>query len=610
MTKEYLEEYEKKLKYLSNLEKRHRDVYLRKIATGEIQGPQVGVRSIDKDWLKHYSEEEILKEYPRMTMYQYMMHKNRNHMSGTALRYFGRKISFTEFDRKIDNAVRSFKKLGVKKGDKVTLIMPNTPEGVISVYALNKMGAVAAMVHPKSAETEIKRFVNDIDSKFVVVIDAYANRVENIINDTNIEHVVVVKPEDSMSPLIKNYYIKNLKETNFKTNNKKFIEWEQFRDLTKDDNSFVETDGYRINKLAVLLRTGGSTGTPKACMLSDDNFNTMVEQFYKSEDDFKRGDKLLAMMPIFHGFGLCSSIHLPLSRGVSVNLIPDLKKQKKDLWKFMLFENHIIGVPSFLSAVLRDKKTLAIKKLFKTKYVVSGGDSDSDQTEVRFNDYLAKRKCKKKVRKGYGLAEMVAGATFASGDYNDIGSIGIPMIDTNVKLINPETGEEVNEDGIVGELVFQGPTVMMGYYNNEEETKDALRDGWLYTKDLACWNNGQLYFKGRRGDIIISSGNNVYPREIERTLVNHPAINQIVVVGVPDKVKYEVPKAIIVLNQGYTPSDDLINEFREICKKNLISYSNPYYYEFVKEIPETLLGKADRTSLKKNETKKLVLSNK
>lgn len=634
MQAEYLEQYSQKLNELTEKERKLRNIYLRKLEIGEIQGPRLESRSINKSWLKFYDEAGLDIEYPKMTMYQYMMNKNRDHMDDVALRYFGRKITYKEFDENIDKTVRSLKKMGVKKGDKVTICMPNTPEGVYAVYACRKMGAVAAMIHPKSAENEIKNFVNEIDSKVVIILDRFAKNLETVINDTKVEHAVVVSPTDSMtikgiakviSRSIKSKIRAKFKKDDgknkkpvkkeektekFKTDDKRFTKWNEFIDLTKNDNSKVEEQPYEKDALAVILRTGGSTGTPKGVELTDDNFNTMVEQFFQNESNFKRGDKLLAMMPIFHGFGLCSSVHLPLSVGVNVNLVPELKGEDM-LLEVLKEENHIIGVPTFLDAILKSKLVGKIKDLSHLKYIVSGGDSDTDKTEADFNKFLEERNCKAKLCKGYGLAEMVAGATFACGEYNKIGSIGIPMVDTDFKLVKPGTNEEINEDDVVGEMCLKGPSVMKGYYGNEEETNECLKNGWLHTGDLAVWKDGLLYFKQRKGDMIINSGINVYPREIERVLIEHEAIESVTVIGLYHPYKKQVPKAYIKLKEGYVASNDLINEFKELCKKNLNIYSNPYDYEFVNEVPQTLLGKVNRKALKeKEQTKILTLQSK
>ena len=604
MEKQYYDEYRKKIDNLSVTEEQLRNVYLRKLAIGEIEGPMTEYPSFNDTWLSHYNEEDLVFNYAKMSLYDYIFHKNKEHMNDVALRYFGRNISYKKFNKEIIRAAKSFKASGINEGDRVAICMPNTPEAVYALYALNYIGAVAAMIHPKSGELEIKDFVNKSKSKKIVIIDKYASKIEHIIDDSCLENAIVVEPEDGMSKIAKFVSNRIRKYPHFKTKDDRFLSWNDFRNLSKFDHSKLNQAKYYPNRLAVLLRTGGSTGVPKSCRISDDNINSMVDQFFQAEKDFRRGDKLLAVMPIFHGFGLCSSIHLPLSVGVSVNLIPELNK--KDLSKHVKEENHIIGVPTLLDAVVNDKECNELDDVSQLKEIVSGGDMDTDNTEINFNKFLRERKSTKVLRKGYGLAQMVAGATFASGTYNDLGSIGIPMVGTKVKLVKPGTDEEVTKEGEVGELCFRGPSVMMGY-DDLVATKEAISNGWLHTGDLACFQNSILFFKQRQGDMIINSGVNVYPREIERVLLKHEAVAAAVVIGVYDPYKKEVPKAFIKLKDGYFYNDKMIEEFKHLCSLYLNTYSLPTSYEFVKEFPQTLLGKVDRKSInEKEKTKKLV----
>ena len=596
MEKEYSKKLEEKIDNLSEEEKKLRNVYLRSIAIGETYGPQVGTRSIDKNFLKFYSEEGLKINYPELTMYEYMMRKNRDHMDDIALRYFGTTISYKKLDEKIDNAIRSFKQIGVQKGEIVTICMPNCPEAVITVYALNKMGAVANMIHPLSAENEIKNYLNEVSSKVVVTLDSSAVKINDIINKTSVKKAIVVSPSESMPLGLKTIY--NLANKPYKNPDQRFMSWSNFMNLTKGDKSDVVAAPYQKNRLAVIMHTGGTTGNPKGAMLSDDNFNTMVEQFFQNEDNFERGDRLLTIMPVFHGCGLCSSIHLPLSVGVSSILIPRIDKKHLDKLITKEKPNHLIGVPTLYKGFINNKK-LQNKKvdLSHLKYVVSGGDLVKDSLEEAINNFLEQHGSKAKLCKGYGLTEMVAGATFACNDYNNVNSIGIPMVGTDFKLIDSKTGEEINQDGVAGEMYFRGPSTMMGYYGNQTETDAALKDGWLHTGDMAKYENDLLYFVQRKGNMIISSGVNVYPSNIEEVIERHSAVASCVVIGVHHPYKMEVPKAYIVLKDGYDVTDELKKELRELCEKNLNIYSLPYDYEFTKELPQTLLGKVDRRKL-------------
>lgn len=614
-----LRDYEKKIMELSRKEKQLRNVYLRKLQTGEIQGPLTGKTSIDKPFLKYYDEKNLVFDYPKQTIYDYVMGPNRGHEKEVALRYAGTKITFGEMDKRIDETVRSLRKLGVKKGDTVAICMANTPEAAITVFALNKMGAIASMIHPSSAENQIKYYLNEENPKagikkpkVIIAVDSEKDdvlgKINNIINKTSIEHVVSVSPSASMPKSLKVGY--DLKNKAYKTNDKRFMDYKSFTNLSKGDKSKVEANPYVENDPAIIMHTGGTEGDPKGAIQTNDNYIGMIEQFFKSEDNFERGDKLLTVMPVFHGFGLCSSLILPLHVGVSCILVPKVDKKKGlthpfSLSRLILKEkpNHIIGVPTLFRGLINNIDIQKAKDLSFLKYVVSGGDLVKDELESQINEFLKQRKSKAKLCKGYGLTEMVAGATFACNKYNGPRTIGIPMVDTNIKLVKPGTDIEV-KDGEIGEIQCEGPSVMKGYLNSDKANEDVFRNGWLRTGDLAVWVNGLLYFKQRKGDMIINSGVNVYPSQIEEVIEKHPAVASCAVIGVEHSYKEQVPKAFVVLKDGCEPSGEISRGIQKLCQKNLSKYAQPYSIEYVKKLPETLLGKISRKDVRNNEKTK------
>lgn len=597
--------YEDKISKLNELERKLRDLYLRKLATGEIQGPTTGKMSIDKIWLKYYTENQIASDLPKMTIYEYMMRNNRSHMSDTALYYFGKKISFKEFDKLIDKCKSSLIKSGVKPGDIITICMPNTPEAVITFYAINKMGAIANMIHPLSGQNEIKRYINEVKSKMIITMDISYNKVLNIARNTYLEKIVVVEASDSMPIYLKAVYPFTKNKIDI-IEDKKMVKW---ADFIQEGNALDKSSfSYEKNRTAVLLHTGGTTGVPKGVELTNDNFNDMVEQFILGTNDFERNDKMLTIMPVFHGFGLCSSIHLPLSVGVASVLIPKLDAEKFDRVLKKYHPNHIIGVPTLFKAMMKNEK-LTKTDLSYLKYVVSGGDLVKDSLESDINDFLREHKSEAKLSKGYGLSEAVAGATFAYGNYNKPTSIGIPMVKTNIKIVDPGTNVEL-QNGEIGEICIQGPTVMKKYYHNEEETKETIKNGWLHTGDLGYYDGDVLYFAQRKGNMIISSGVNVYPSNIEQVIESHDAVAACAVIGIHHTYKMQVPKAYIILKDGYEASESLKEEIESLCRKHLNVYSIPYSYEFREKLPQTLLGKISHRSLEEEEKVKVYTKNK
>lgn len=587
------------LKKLTVHEEKLHDLYLRGIALGYIYGPMTGKGSIDKEWLKYYSEEQILGEMPKKTIFEYMKADNEKYLNNIALKYFNTKITYKQFFEKIEDCEKAFVVNGIKDGDIVTICMPNTPEAVIAFYALNKIGAVANMIHPLSGQTEIKNFINEVNSKLIITIDIACNKVLNVADDTKLEKIITVTPADSMGFIAKRMY-KYTKNAVKIPSDSRLVSWDKFiktgetvKDISNKEIIYTE------NKLAVILHTGGTTGKPKGVMLTNDNFNAMVEQFFKGENNFERGDSILAIMPVFHGFGLCSSIHLPLSVGVHPILIPKLNGKKLDKVFKKYKPNNIIGVPTLFKGMLTNKK-LKDMDMSYLKYVVSGGDLVKDSLESDINDFLKQHGSKAKLSKGYGLSEAVAGVTFASKDYNFPSSIGIPMTDTNIKIVNPGTNDELL-NGEIGEMCIKSPSVMEGYYNNLEETENVLQDNWLHTGDLGYCENGIFYFAQRKGNMIISSGVNVYPSNIEQVIETHEAVAVCAVIGIYHSYKMQVPKAYIVLKEGYESSEELKNEIDSLCRKNLNIYSIPYSYEFREKLPQTLLGKISHKELENEE---------
>lgn len=596
-----------KIQKLDVNEQKMRDIYLRKLLLGEIQGPLTNIPNFDKEWLKYYSEEQILADMPIDTLYNYMMKKNINNLDDIAIIYFDKKITFRKFDNQIEQCAKSLKAKGVKPNDIVTLCMPNTPEALVMFYALNRIGAIANMVHPLSSQNELKNFVQEVNSKMIITIDSSYKKIKNISNETNLEDIIVVSPSDSMPSPLKQIY--NLTKKEKIKYGKETISWKNFMKLGKGKESIIDYP-YEKNKVSVIIHTGGTTGKSKGVELTSDNFNSMVEQFILNESNFARGDKMLTVMPVFHGFGLCSSIHLPLSQGVALILIPKIDIKSIDKLMNKHKPNHILGVPTLFRGIMNtiNKKIETGKlkdfDLSYLKYAVSGGDAVKEGFESEINNFFAKYGSQAKLAKGYGLSEAVAGATFAYADYNNSTTVGIPMVQTNIKIVKMGTDDEV-ENKVDGEICIQGPTVMKGYYNKPEETKNSLVDGWLHTGDVGHFEDGLLYFTQRKSNMIISSGVNVYPKEIEELIESHPAVSACAVIGIYHSYKNEVPKAYIVLKEGYSLTEDIKQEIEKMCKENLNRYSIPYDYEYCELLPQTLLGKISHSQLREQEKNKV-----
>ena len=538
------------------------------------------------------------------SIYNYIKRDVPNRDGYNAYSYYGKNVTFKEFIKQIDAAARSFRSQGVRKGDVVTICMPNTPEALISFYALNKIGAIADMIHPLSSEQEIKQYLISNHSVMLVMIDLCYEKVAGVISETDVYKTVIVSAGRSMSMHMKLGYMLTksykIKKPYFKG---LYLRWPDFIRKGLTYNGKVEFDTDK-NTPAVILHSGGTTGTPKGVVLSNGNFNALAEQIRMLFDKLKKNDRILAIMPVFHGFGLGVSIHAVLHIGSCVDLIPQFDARHFD--KLIKKENPavLVGVPTLFEALMNSAKDdLDLSGL---KYIVSGGDSMTAGMTQKVDDFLKAHKCNERLRQGYGLSEAVGAVCFGYGKYNIPGSIGKVFPGNYIKIVKEHTQEEVPPMES-GEICISGPTVMMGYNNNEKETNEVLqihKDGniWLHTGDIGYIDkNGVIFYQSRLKRMIISSGYNIYPQQIESVIESHEAVLKCTVIGIPHKYKMQVAKAIIVLKNGYTDSFAIKKSIKELCEKNLARYSLPYEYEFRKSLPKTLLGKVDFKKLAEEE---------
>ena len=552
-------------------------------------------------WKKYYTKEELKFKVEDISIYEMFKRSALSNLNCPAVNYYGRVYSYKEFLKRIDRAALSFSRIGVKKGNIVTICMPNTPEGLISFYAVSKIGAISNMIHPLSGEEEIKNYLNSTKSKYLVMVDFCYEKVRNVISETDVCKVIVAPVSNSMFPHMQAGYKFKTWRMKKPRRSKLYTYW----------NDFIISSYFEIEKPisckaedpAVILHSGGTTGKPKGIVLSNGNFNALALQARVIFKDLKPRDKVLGIMPIFHGFGLGVSFHIPFGLGCEVILVPQFNAKKFDELLEKYRPNVICGVPTLYEALTNTKnKKLDLSML---KYVISGGDSLSSNLSERINDFLLSHGSKVKVSQGYGMTEALAAVALSFGDAYRDGSIGIPFPGNYIKIVKPGTQDEVSY-GEDGEICVSGPTVMLGYLDNEKETNEMLQkhnDGmiWLHTGDIGMMNeNGIIYYKQRLKRMIISSGYNVYPSYIEKVIEEHPAVLNCSVIGVPHPYKVEVPKAYIVLKDGYSPIS-VKSSIKEHCKKNLAVYSIPHEFVYRKSLPHTLMGKIDFKKLQEDD---------
>ena len=559
--------------------------------------------NIKTPWLKYYKEGGPAHlNYPKGTMVGYFLEAVARYPENIAIEYYGRTYTYRTFYEMIRDTAKSLKSQGVKEGDTIAICMPNTPEAILMFYAANMVGALVSLIHPLSAEKEIQNYVNGSGATFLLSLDLVYDKVHNIVDNTCIKKIVIASAGDSL---------KTIKKFLYKFKNRGTVPKIELTDDIMTWNEFINY-GYDYqgeiaclkgaNDPAVILYSGGTSGDPKGILLTNMNFNALALSCHKMIEQSGEGESILAILPIFHGFGLGVCIHTTLGCGMRVVLVPNFNP--KDFGK--LLHKHkisiVCGVPSLFESLT--KTSMGKNDLSKLKSAISGGDFMSKDLKNKVDTYFREHGSNAEIRVGYGLTEASAAICVTpTGEYRE-SSIGVPFPDTYIKVVRVGTHDEVpyGEDG---EICISGPTVMMGYLNNLEETIQTLQiheDGrtWLHTGDVGSMDkDGFVYFKQRVKRIIISNGYNLYPSYIETIINSHPDVFTSTVIGIPHPKKVQVAKAYIVLKDGVKPSKDVEKSIRLHCEKNLARYSLPAVYEFRESLPKTLVGKVAYRELEK-----------
>ena len=547
-------------------------------------------------WIKNLGGVPAHLEYFQGSMYDRVAEIAVNYPDYIAYDFMGGKVKYKDFIKKVDECARALAAIGVKEGERVTICMPNAPQSVIMFYAINKIGAIANMVHPLSSEKEIEFYLKESASVVCITLDQFYGKFENIRGNVPIRSLILTSIKDVLSPIKKKgYYLAQGRKIKKVPANAEIVWWERF---LKGGNNYH--DPFHVERKsqdpAVILYSGGTTGTTKGILLSNLNFNALSQQIIATNPMFKPGDKMLAVMPIFHGFGLGVCIHSMLANGGRCLLIPRFNPQSYAKLLKKHKPNFIAGVPTLYEALLR-LKTLDRVDLSCLKGVFSGGDSLSIELKKRFDAFLREHGATIPVREGYGTTECVTASCLTPSHWAKEGSIGLPFPDTFYKIVKPGTEEEVPY-GEEGEICLAGPTVMMEYINNPEETANTLKrhaDGltWVHTGDLGMMDeDGFIYFRQRIKRMIVTSGYNVYPSQIENVLDAHEYVHMSCVIGVPDPLKMQRVVAFVVLKPGLKVSEEEAREaILEHCSKYVAKYAMPSDIQFRDDMPKTLVGK-------------------
>lgn len=537
--------------------------------------------------------EEMVRRYPDYIAYEFM----------------GKCTTYAEMWKKINACAKSLKAIGIREGDKVTICMPNAPQTLCMFYAVNMVGAIANMVHPLSAESEIAFYLRDSGSVAAITLDQFYPKFESVRKAVDLPCLIVTSVADELKPLLKVGYklTEGRKNPKIPAGRAGVLSWKEF--LRRGEYVEIYQVRRKAEDPAAILYSGGTTGVTKGILLSNRNFNALAAQIIATNPFFRPGHKMLAIMPMFHGFGLGVSIHSMLVNGGRCILVPRftpktyaelLKKHKP---------NFIAGVPTLYEALLRldnidDLDLSCLKGMF------SGGDSLSVELKKRIDRFLKEHNATIEVREGYGTTECVTASCLTPYNMSREGSIGIPFPDTFYKIVKVGTTEELPY-GEEGEICLAGPTVMLEYCNHPEETAQTMRvhdDGrtYVHTGDLGVMDgDGFIYFRQRIKRMIVTSGYNVYPSRMENIFDAHEAVHMSCVIGVPDPYKIQKIKAFVVLKPGFEAGEAMKKQLLEYCSKHVAKYAMPYDIEFRQDLPKTLVGKVAYRVLEQEELHKM-----
>lgn len=557
-----------------------------------------------------------MKEYEKtnLKIYDYMKKDNeKSNGKDNALTYFGRKIVYNEFLDTIEKLAVSFKMLGVEKGDYVPICLPNVPQGVISFYALNKIGAIPNMIPVLASEEEFKHYLSEVPAKNFIMFRDFYSKVKDVIPKTSIERTIIASPSTyiptdalkqmaSMRKIAQSCYFDA--QTKFSFRNK-LMSWNKVMNLSNSEQ-FVPTEGFSLNDTALLSHTGGTTGVPKSAEFTNENFNAMVEQYRVLTDSFERGDKILTVLPMFINYGLCNNIHMPLSFGIETIIVPTFDpKEAFDL--FAKYKpNHFMCVAHYFEYMMNDKRFDNMDLSF-LKTVTYGGAPLSPESKKQFDVFLESHGAVGvNILNGYGMTESTSSIAYEQrvNGSNDYKLFELPY--SNIKIVDPKTKKEV-QTGEVGELCAEGPIIFKGYLNNEEETSNVLKvheDGkkWLHSGDLAVMNEDRtIDIVGRLKRIYptmdTTNGNvaKIFPDNIENVIKTCECVKECAIDCKPSKDRVNVPFAFIALNDEYS-QEDAISMIKNKCLE-LNVYSRPYNFIFLKELVKTSGGKVNHKEL-------------
>ncbi len=566
----------------------------------EVRQFGLGYPSVDRPWLHYYTREAVKDPLPNLSLFEYLYVNNRDNLDSYALNYMGKKITYKELFKRIDEASRAFRVIGVKPGDVVSIVALASIPCVVTFYALNKIGAVADFVNVLSTAKDMVKFFRANKPRVVVSADVFMNKVLLASKAMGVERIITFSMEDDLPVLKKigNAFVGSEKADTTYLQDDIVMDWDKFTDAA----SVSTESAFRKDpsQPALLAHTGGTTGFPKSVLISDNALNAVAFQYHHIFQAEPNSVFLNLVVP-FIVYGSLINLHMPLTMRCCVALVPQFDPDDWPEYFNKYKPNYITAIPSYLAPMIKNPRMRNVN-LEDLKVIAAGGEGTSNALEVDLNKFLKRHGCKAKLLKGYGMTELSSSACTCFKGVNALGSVGVPLPRNNL-LIYDNTEQKECRYNEIGEICFQSPGMMIGYLDNQEEMDNLLRvhaDGqvWLHTGDLGYMNRkGMLHIVGRIKRVILTQykgvAYRVYPNIVEDMLKSHPAVREACVVRLHDDVRGRTKAYVALHDHNRTDEEELERELRLYCENEMAEYMRPYLYEFRGSLPLTPAGKVD-----------------
>ncbi len=582
---------------------------------------------MEKPWVTHYdpdTKENLL--YPDRTMYEMMVRTEKCFPHTIALTFEGTKITFRSLRLLVDAVALALTDMGMKSGDVATVCLPNIPQAVIYFYAVNKIGVIANMVHPKTPPFELKEFMTSTGSEYLIILDAFMAKHIPMLTEIPLQSVIAAAVGDFLPPMKRfGFYVTKGRKIQKSPSDPRFTTWRELQikgeSLRKTSMGDSGAPAYvrpiQPKDPAIYLHSGGTTGSPKTIVLSSHNMNILAvqgHQIINVPDPIASGIdpkmSMVGILPLFHGFGLCMGLHTMICNGITLILVPQFNPESMAKVIMKQKPTFMAAVPTLFEGLLQSRH-LKKADLSCVRGCFCGGDSLSPDLKDRFEAFLLERGAHTSLREGYGLTETVTVCCVNPEIESKKASVGLPLPDLLMKIAATGTHDSV-ANGTQGEICVSGETTMIEYLGDPQGTAEALHvheDGriWVHTGDFGYMDDeGYFYFTQRLKRIIKVSGILVFPSQIEATISRVPGVGVICAIAIPDPYRMHAVKAIVVPAGSFsTEEENRIKEaIRQICEEQLIPYARPVEIEFREALPLTLVGKVDYVTLEKEESDK------